>query len=151
MKKYRMLVSIIIVFIALFANNCFAQRRVNNRGPKINKPKPAAVAKDNEAVTKLVCPANFPTMHFAANKSTLSNNAKLILGAIVKQLKDNPEIKLNVTVNGSFTKSAQTLCFRRGQVIIIYLTEKEGISYDRITINCDIENGLESTVDFQCE
>jgi hypothetical protein len=47
MKKYRVMVSIIVVFIALFANNCFAQRRVNNRGPKIKKPGAAAAEKDN--------------------------------------------------------------------------------------------------------
>ncbi len=151
MKKCSIVFSIVIVFLISFANDSIGQVKKKTSTLKKKKPVAAAVIKDSTTIVKLICPANFPTVQFAGTAATLSSDAQIILKTIVKQLKDNPEVKLNVTLYSAKTKSGLVLCNRRGQVIKDFLTEKEGISFDRVTLDCVITDTSANTVDFQCE
>lgn len=151
MKKCSIVFSIVIVLLLSFANNSIGQAKKNTGTPKKKKPAATAVVNDSATVAKLICPANFPTIQFSGITATLTSDAQAILKTMVKQLQDNPKVKLNVTMHAASTKSGQNLCFRRGQVIKHFFTEDEGISFDRININCDLNDALANTVDFQCE
>jgi hypothetical protein len=90
---------------------------------------------------------NFPTIQYKEN-SIFCKDEKAILNFVANKLKENPG--LNVTVNTYSKKSfkSQNIANNRLKAIVKYLTEKEGISEDRLSTNAEIEENKYGLVEF---
>ena len=99
--------------------------------------------------TKVVpaCPSDYPSLTFKGNSVTLANDAKAMLATVAAKMKANPTC--NITINGypEASKASQAVCQKRVDAIKAYLVEKESISADRITTNCEVGGGEKNTVD----
>jgi len=95
------------------------------------------------------CPSNYPSLPFKGNASALSTDAKALLSNVAAKLKANP--KCNISINGypEASKASQAICQERVDAVKLYLTQKEGISTDRITTNCEVDGGDKNTVDIK--
>lgn len=96
------------------------------------------------------CPCDYPSLSFKGNNAGLSADAKAMLATVAAKLKANPDC--NITINGypETSKASQANCQKRLDAVKNYLVEKEGISADRITTNCEIGGGDKNTVDVKC-
>ncbi len=94
---------------------------------------------------------DLPSVTFRKNSSVLSNDAKAMLSTAASKLKDNPNCSITVTGYPEASKASQALCNKRTSAIKAYLTEKEGISADRIEANCEIGGGAANTVDLRAK
>jgi opacity protein-like surface antigen/outer membrane protein OmpA-like peptidoglycan-associated protein len=92
---------------------------------------------------------NFPSISFKGNKNSLSSDAKAMLATVASQLKNNAECSIMVTGYPAASKASQALCNKRGAAIKAYLTEKEGISADRVDVDCEVGGGDVNTVDIK--
>lgn len=92
---------------------------------------------------------NLPSISFKNRNSELSNDAKTMLSNVASQLKNNASCNITISAYPSATKASQALCNKRLDAIKAYLTEKEGISADRITANCEVGGGDLNTVDLK--
>lgn len=79
----------------------------------------------------------------------LSNDNKAILGTVAAKLKENPFCSIWLNGYPPTSKSGQANCQKRLETIKIYLIEKEGISGDRISTNCEPGAGDPNTVDIK--
>ena len=95
------------------------------------------------------CPTDYPSLTFKGNSVGISADNKAFLDNIASKLKANP--KCNITVNGypEASKAAQAVCQKRVDAVKLYLVEKEGISADRITTNCEVGGGDKNTIDIK--
>jgi hypothetical protein len=112
-------------------------------------PEPAC-CKNAAVPTDASCPSDYPSLSFKGNGCTLSNDNKAMLSAVASKMKSAPNC--SVTINGypAASKAAQANCNCRNEAIKKYLVEKEGISADRISINCEVSDGANSnTVDIK--
>jgi OmpA-OmpF porin, OOP family len=68
---------------------------------------------------------------------------------VANKLKANPTC--NIMINGypEASKAAQAVCQKRLDAVKMYLVQKEGISADRITTNCEVGGGDKDTVDIK--
>jgi hypothetical protein len=98
----------------------------------------------------VTCPCDYPSLMFKGNATALNNDNKAMLATVSAKLKANPTC--NITINGypEASKASQANCQKRLDAIKIYLIEKEGISADRITTNCEVGGGDKNTVDVKC-
>ncbi len=107
---------------------------------------------DKPVVTDPVktCPCDYPSIGFKGTGTTLSGDAKAMLATVASKMKANPDC--NITINGypEVSKASQAMCKKRVDAIKAYLVDKEGISGDRITTNCEIGGGDKNTVDVKC-
>ncbi|HMW26285.1 MAG TPA: hypothetical protein PKC51_06580, partial [Ferruginibacter sp.] len=73
-----------------------------------------------------------------------------MLATVAAKMKANPTC--TITINGypEASKASQANCQKRLDAIKKYLVEKEGISADRITTNCEVGGGDKNTVDVKC-
>ena len=96
------------------------------------------------------CPCDYPSLSYKGNATALSADGKAMLATVAAKLKANPNC--GVTINGypETSKASQANCQKRLDAIKTYLVEKEGISADRITTNCEIGGGDKNTVDVKC-
>ncbi len=97
------------------------------------------------------CPCDYPSIAFKGNSIVLSADAKAMLASVAAKMKNNPDC--SVTVNGysGTSKAEQAVCNKRLDAIKVYLSEKEGISADRINVNCEVGGtGDKNTVDIKC-
>lgn len=92
---------------------------------------------------------NLPSITFNRRSSSLGNDAKAMLATVAAKLKNNAECTIIVTGYAKASKAAQAMCNTRVEAIKSYLTEKEGISADRIEVYCQVGAGAENTVDIQ--
>ncbi|MDQ6756480.1 MAG: OmpA family protein [Bacteroidota bacterium] len=92
---------------------------------------------------------DLPSISFKGNTSTLTSDAKAMLATVATKLKANAGCNITVTGYPAASKAAQALCTKRVQAIKSYLIEKEGISADRITTNCEVGGGDANTVDIK--
>jgi outer membrane protein OmpA-like peptidoglycan-associated protein len=93
---------------------------------------------------------DLPSISFKNSRtSSLSSDAKAMLATVAAKLKNNANC--SITINGypAASKASQALCNKRVDAIKAYLTEKEGISADRITPNCEVGGGDVNTVDIK--
>ena len=81
----------------------------------------------------------------------LSSDAKAMLATVASRLKDNAECSIIVTGYPAASKASQALCNKRVAAIKAYLTEKEGISADRVDTNCEVGGGDANTVDIKAK
>ncbi len=95
------------------------------------------------------CPADFPSLTFKGNGITLANDAKAMLATVAAKLKANPNC--NISINGypEASKASQAVCQKRVDAVKRYLVEREGISADRITTNCEVGAGDKNTIDIK--
>ena len=74
-----------------------------------------------------------------------------MLANVASKLKNNPSCNITVSAYPAASKASQALCNKRLDAIKTYLTEKEGISADRITTNCEVGGGDVNTVDIKAD
>jgi outer membrane protein OmpA-like peptidoglycan-associated protein len=72
-----------------------------------------------------------------------------MLATVAAQLKNNAGCSIIITGYPAASKASQALCNNRAQAIKAYLTEKEGISSDRIDTDCEVGGGDVNTVDIK--
>ena len=92
---------------------------------------------------------DLPSVTFKGKSRGLSSDAKAMLATVASKLKDNADCSINVTGYPAATKASQALCTKRVEAIKTYLTEKEGISADRILTNCEPGGGDVNVVDIK--
>jgi hypothetical protein len=96
------------------------------------------------------CPSDYPSLSFKGSGCTLSNDNKAMLSAVASKMKSAPNCSVNINGYPAASKAAQANCNCRNEAIKKYLVEKEGISADRISINCEVSDGANSnTVDIK--
>ncbi len=92
---------------------------------------------------------DLPSLSFRGNAGGLSSDAKAMLATVASKLKNNADCGITVTGYPAASKASQALCNKRIDAIKAYLTEKEGISADRIDTNCEVGGGDSNTVDIK--
>ncbi|MEO8109955.1 MAG: DUF6089 family protein [Ginsengibacter sp.] len=92
---------------------------------------------------------DLPSISFQGNRSSLSSDAKAMLATVGSKLKASAECSISVTGYPAASKASQALCNKRVELIKSYLTETEGISADRIEVNCEVGGGDSNTVDIK--
>ncbi len=105
--------------------------------------------KNPVAVTP-TCPCDYPSLIYKGNATTLANDNKALLASVASKLKANPTCMISIFGYPEASKASQANCQKRLEAIKIYLIEKEGISADRITTNCEVGGGDKNTVDVKC-
>ena len=96
------------------------------------------------------CPSDYPSLTFKGNVQTLSNDTRAMLASVASKMKANPTCNVTVTGYPEASKAAQAVCNKRNEAIKMYLVEKEGISADRISTNCEVSDGAnKNTVDIK--
>ncbi len=108
--------------------------------------KNAQAVKDKEQT----CPCDYPSLSFKGNSIVLSGDNKAMLATVASKLKANPNCMITINGYPETSKASQANCQKRLDAIKIYLIEKEGISADRITTNCEVGGGDKNTVDVKC-
>ncbi len=93
------------------------------------------------------CPADYPSVSFRGNGSSLTSDAKAMLANVAAKMKASPNC--TITINGypEASKASQAVCQKRLDAIKMYLVETEGISADRVSTNCEVGGGDKNTVD----
>lgn len=92
---------------------------------------------------------NLPSISFKGKGGSISSDAKALLATVASQLKNNAECSIIVTGYPAASKASQALCNKRVAAVKAYLTEKEGISADRIDTNCEVGGGDANVVDIK--
>ncbi len=108
--------------------------------------KNAQAVKDKEQT----CPCDYPSLSFKGNSIVLSGDNKAMLATVASKLKANPNCMITINGYPETSKASQANCQKRLDAIKIYLIEKEGISADRITTNCEVGGGDKNTIDVKC-
>ena len=98
---------------------------------------------------KHACPSDYPSVSFKGNAPGLTSDAKALLATVASKMKSSPTC--NITINGypEASKASQAVCQKRVEAAKQYLVEKEGISADRITTNCEVGGGDKNTLDIK--
>jgi outer membrane protein OmpA-like peptidoglycan-associated protein len=91
---------------------------------------------------------NIPSITFAKGITKLSKEAESLLASTADRLKSNPACKLLITGYAQASKASQQLSWDRVNAIITYLTEKQGISAERLINKYGQEDGDVNAVDF---
>ncbi len=94
---------------------------------------------------------DLPSVSFKGKAGGLSSDAKAMLSTVASRLKDNAACSIIVTGYPAASKASQALCNKRVAAIKAYLTEKEGISADRVDTNCEVGGGDANTVDIKAK
>jgi len=92
---------------------------------------------------------DLPSVTFRGKAGGLSSDAKAMLATVASKMKDNPNCSITVTGYPAASKASQALCNKRVAAIKTQLTEKEGISADRIETSCEVGGGDANTVDIK--
>jgi hypothetical protein len=95
------------------------------------------------------CPASYPSLNFKGNGCSLSSDTKALLNKVAGMLKDNPTCNITISGVSATNKASQEVCNCRMKEISKYLTEKEGISSDRISTNCEVSETGSNTIDIK--
>ncbi len=95
------------------------------------------------------CPCDYPSISFKSG-SALSADAKAMLATVAAKMKAFPDCSINVNGYPETDKRSQAECQKRVDAIKAYLVDKQGISSDRITTNCEVGGGDKNTVDVKC-
>jgi len=96
------------------------------------------------------CPCDYPSLSFKGNATVLSGDNKAMLATVATKMKANPTCLITINGYPEASKASQANCQKRLDLIKIYLIEKEGISADRISTNCEIAGGDKNTIDVKC-
>ena len=98
---------------------------------------------------KVDCPSDYPSLTFRGNSVSLSSDVKAMLATVAAKMKANPDC--NISINGypEASKASQAVCQKRVDAVKRHLVEREGISADRITTNCEVGGGDKNTIDIK--
>jgi outer membrane protein OmpA-like peptidoglycan-associated protein len=103
------------------------------------------------AAQRKECPCDYPTIHFSGNSLVLNADAKAFLAMVASKMKTNPDCSINIQSSPQEKSSLEyQLCLKRLKVVKEYLTEKEGISSDRIEEYCIADLVGRGIVDIKC-
>lgn len=97
---------------------------------------------------------DLPSISFKSrgrSSAALNSDARALLATVASKLKNNATCNITLSAYPSVSKASQALCNKRLDAIRTYLTEKEGISADRITSNCEVGGGDVDTVDLKAD
>jgi len=114
-------------------------------------PEPECCKLIDSMMTKVCHISDLPSVTFHGKGSNLSNDAKAMLATVAQQLKDNPNCSIVVTGYPAASKASQALCNKRTDAVKTYLTEKEGISADRVDVSCEVGGGEANTIDIKAK
>ena len=89
----------------------------------------------------------FPSLNFNNNSAKIDKDELATIATIAATLKANPDTKIMIKGYPETSKSSQALCQKRVDAIKKRLIEREGISADRITTNCEVGGGEKNTVE----
>jgi opacity protein-like surface antigen/outer membrane protein OmpA-like peptidoglycan-associated protein len=92
---------------------------------------------------------DLPSLSFKGKARSLNSDAKAMLATVASKLKSNADCSITVTGYPAATKASQSLCNKRVEAIKTYLTEKEGISADRIITSCEPGGGDTNVIDIK--
>ncbi len=92
---------------------------------------------------------DLPSISYRGNSGSLSSDAKAMLATVASKLKSSASCSITITGYPAASKASQSLCNKRVNAVKAYLTEIEGISADRIEVNCEIGGGDANTVDIK--
>jgi len=92
---------------------------------------------------------NLPSISFRKNRSNLSDVAKALLSTVASNLKNSASCSIIITGYPAASKASQAICNKRNEEIKNYLVETQGISADRIDVNCEVAGGDINTVDIK--
>lgn len=95
------------------------------------------------------CPADYPSLSFKSNSMTIGADMKKMLNTVASKMKENPTCGIVLNGYPEASKAAQAACEKRLDAIKMYLTQKEGISAERINTNCEVGGGDKNTVDIK--
>jgi hypothetical protein len=96
------------------------------------------------------CPTEYPSLSYKGNGCSLSSDSKAQLHTVAAKLKASPSCNITISGYSETSKASQEVCNCRTKEIVKYLTEKEGISADRITTNCEVGDGSnKNTIDIK--
>lgn len=112
-------------------------------------PLPDCCKNPPPAVESTCTIGDLPSIAFKGNTSTLTDDAKAMLATIASKLKASVNCNITITGYPAASKSSQALCSKRTEAIKQYLMEKEGISSDRITTNCEVGGGDANIIDIK--
>ena len=90
-----------------------------------------------------------PSVMFKGHSVTIPTAEESNLDNVASQMKQNPNCKVVVTGHAEASKASEQLSWDRVNAVITYLTEKEGISGDRLIFVYSGEPGDTKTVDFR--
>ena len=101
----------------------------------------------NDSLQNNICNLlDLPSLSFKGKTRSLNSDAKAMLATVASKLKANAGCSITVTGYPAATKASQSLCNKRVDAIKTYLTEKEGISADRIITSCEPGGGGDANV-----
>ncbi len=111
---------------------------------------------DPECCKNIVAPVptgcnigDLPSLSFKGNSRALSSDAKAMLATVASKLKGSANCGVTITGYPAASKASQALCNKRVDAVKMYLMETEGISGDRITVNCEVGGGDANTIDIK--
>ena len=107
--------------------------------------------RDSMMTAKACNITDLPSITFKSRSINISSDAKAMLATVADKLKNSATCNITVTGYPAASKASQALCNKRVNAIKAYLTEKEGISADRITVNCEVGGGEANTVDIKAD
>ncbi len=93
------------------------------------------------------CPSDYPALTFKGNSIKLSAEIAATIATIATKMKARPDCKIMIKGNSETSKSSQAICQKRVDAIKMQLKEREGISAERITTNCEVGGGDKNTVE----
>ena len=96
------------------------------------------------------CACDYPSLSFKGNVVSLTSDNKAMLASVATKMKAGPDCNITITGYPETSKASQAACQKRLDAIKKQLVEKEGISSDRITTNCEVGGGDKNTVDVKC-
>jgi len=105
------------------------------------------VKKDSAIATCTL--GDLPSLSFKGNSATLTADAKAILASVAAKLKESPICTITVTGYPAASKASQAVCNKRTDAIKSYLMTNEGISADRLSVNCEVGGGDANTIDLK--
>ena len=105
--------------------------------------------KIDSTTLKHPCPSDYPSLSFKGSNIVLANDAKAMLATVASKMKANPNCNINITGYPEASKASQAVCQKRVDAVKRYLVEREGISTDRITTNCEVGGGDKNTIDIK--
>ena len=93
------------------------------------------------------CPSDYPSLTFRGNSFKLSADIQATIAVIAAKMKARPDCKILIKGYPATAKSSQAVCQKRVDAIKMQLKEKEGISADRITTNCEVAGGDKNIIE----
>ncbi len=94
---------------------------------------------------------DLPSVSFKGKTGGLSSDAKAMLATVAAKLKSSAGCSITITGYPAATKASQALCNKRLDAVKAYLSEKEGISVDRLVTNCQPGGGDVNVVDIKSQ